>query len=203
MQNKLQELTEKIYQEGVQKAKNEAESILANAKKEADSIIADAKSKAEEVEVEASKNAEETKRNMESEMKLASSQAISALKQQVSEMVTLNVLEPSISSVFSDKNFLQKLIEKIVSGWANSGVMDMSIILPEGDKAEMESFFKNSLSKELSKGLSVEVSDQVTSGFKVSPSDKSYIVSFSDDDFINFFKAYLRPKSIKLLFDQE
>ena len=43
MENKLQELTEKLYTVGVEKAKNEAEIIIADAQKEADRIIKNAK----------------------------------------------------------------------------------------------------------------------------------------------------------------
>ena len=203
MQNKLQELTEKIYQEGVQRAKDEAEQIRADAQKQADEILNDARKKAEDIENKASLKSEEIKRNMEAEMKLASNQAISALKQQVSEMVTLGILKPSVSEVFSDKKFLQKLIETVVGGWLKTGQMNMNIILPEKDKEEMEKYFKNSLRAELNKGLKIEYDNQVSSGFKITPEDKSYLISFSDTDFINFFKTFLRPKTIELLFDKD
>ena len=39
MQNKLQELTDKLYNEGLSKGKQEAELLRANAKKEAEKII--------------------------------------------------------------------------------------------------------------------------------------------------------------------
>ena len=203
MQNKLQELTEKIYQEGVQKAKDEAERIRADAQKQADEILNDARKKAEDIENKASLRSEEIKRNMEAEMKLASNQAISALKQQVSEMITLGILKPSVSEVFSDEKFLQKLIETVVGGWLKSGQMNMNIILPDKDKEEMEKYFKNSLRAELNKGLKIEYDNQMSSGFKIAPEDKSYLISFSDTDFINFFKTFLRPKTIQLLFDKD
>ena len=38
MQNKLQELTKKIYKEGISKGNEEAQSIINNAKKEAEEI---------------------------------------------------------------------------------------------------------------------------------------------------------------------
>ena len=40
MQNKLQELTDKLYNEGLSKGKSEGEAILANAKAQAEEIIA-------------------------------------------------------------------------------------------------------------------------------------------------------------------
>ena len=47
MQNKLQELTDKLYNEGLSKGKQEGEEILAKAKVQAEEIIAKAKAEAE------------------------------------------------------------------------------------------------------------------------------------------------------------
>lgn len=46
MENKLDILTQKLYNEGVDKARQEAENIINQAKQEAEKIIADAKAKA-------------------------------------------------------------------------------------------------------------------------------------------------------------
>jgi len=40
-------------------------------------------------------------------------------------------------------------------------------------------------------------------GFQIGPKDGSYKVSFTDEDFKNFFKDYLRPGLIELLFAAE
>ena len=49
MQNKLQELTDKLYNEGLSKGKQEGEEILAKAKVQADEIIAKAKEEAKSI----------------------------------------------------------------------------------------------------------------------------------------------------------
>ena len=40
-------------------------------------------------------------------------------------------------------------------------------------------------------------------GFKIGPADGSYKISFSEDDFENFFKSFLRPKTIEMLYPGE
>ena len=203
MHTKLQELTDKIYNEGVQKANKEAEAILDKAKKEADAVIAKAKADAEKTIKNAEKKAEEIKHNMEAEMKLASTQAMTALKQKVSELITLEVVEPPMKEVFSDKKYLQKVIEVVVKGWTKTGDFDLGVILPAKDKKEFDKFFKNSLATELNKGVEVKFDEEVEGGFKVGPKDGSYIISFTEEDFNNFFKAYLRPKTVELLFEKK
>ena len=58
MQNKLQELTDKLYNEGLSKGKKEAEDLKAAAVKESDRIIADARKEAEKIVADARKDPE-------------------------------------------------------------------------------------------------------------------------------------------------
>ncbi len=203
MHTKLQELTDKIYNEGIQKANDEAEAILAKAKKEAEEIVAKGNAEADKTIKNAEEKAEEINRNMQSEMKLTSSQALSALKQKVSGLITLGVVEPSMKEVFGDVKYLQDVIQTVVKGWIKTGDFDLNIILPVKDQKELEKFFKNSLATEMNKGVEVTFDKSLTSGFKIGPTDGSYIISFTEEDFNNFFKAYLRPKTVELLFENK
>ncbi len=203
MHTKLQELTDKIYNEGIQRANDEAEAILTKAKKEAVEIEAKGNAEADKTIKKAEKKAEEINRNMQSEMKLASSQALSALKQQVSGIITLDVVEPSMKEVFGDIKYLQDVIQTVVKGWIKTGDFDLNVILPVKDQKELEKFFKNSLATEMNKGVEVTFDNSLVSGFKISPKDGSYIISFTEEDFNNFFKSYLRPKTVELLFENK
>lgn len=49
MENKLQELTDKLYKEGLSKGKEEGEAILAKANEKAAEIIEEAKKQAESI----------------------------------------------------------------------------------------------------------------------------------------------------------
>ena len=61
MDNKLQELTDKLYSEGLSKGKAEGEQILADAKKQAEAILAQARKQAEDILAKAGKDAEDLK----------------------------------------------------------------------------------------------------------------------------------------------
>ena len=203
MTKKLEDLTEKIYNEGVQKAKEEADKILKEAREKALTIEKEAQKKAEQIVSEADKKAAETKKHVESEMKMALEQSIAALKQEITNLVTMQAIEPATKELFSDKNYLGDLIVKIVDGWIKKESMDIEIILPEQEREKMEDHFKKQLAHHLNKGLKLTFSKNLKSGFKIGPADGSYVISFTDEDFNNFFKAYLRPKSSELLFEKE
>ncbi|ALO16404.1 V-type ATP synthase subunit E [Salinivirga cyanobacteriivorans] len=202
MTTKLQDLTNKVYNEGVQKANEEAESILKEAKEKAAAIENKAKEDAEKMKADAQKEAEEIKKHMESEMKMAIDQSVAALKQDVANLVTMQAIQPTTKELFSDKKFLGSLIQKVVEGWVNRGEGDISVILPEADKKEMESYFKNELASQLNEDIKIDFSNDVKAGFKIGPADGSYVISFTEQDFNNFFQTYLRPKTRELLFEE-
>ena len=202
MQSKLQELTDKLYAEGIQKANSEAEAIIENARQEAEKIVEEASKKASKIVEDANGKAAEAKRNVDAEIKLASLQAISSLQQEISSSITVKVSEPGVKEVFTDKDFVQKLILKVVEGWSKTGNFDINLILPEAEKTELEKFIKNSLAAEINKGIEFEFDKGVKSGFKVGPRDGSYVISFEENNFQNFFKSFLRSKTNQLLFEE-
>jgi V/A-type H+/Na+-transporting ATPase subunit E len=203
MDSKIQQLTETIYNEGVQKAKEEAEAILKEAQEKAAGIEKDAQKKAEKKVAEAEEKAQELKKQVDSEIKMTLNQAVSAMKQEITSLITMKVIQPPVKELFSDKDFLQKLISTVVKGWMEKESFDVKVILPEQERNQLEGFFKNNLADEMNKGLEVSFAKNMKSGFKIGPADGSYLISFTDEDFTNFLKAYLRPKTSQLLFEEE
>ena len=203
MQNKLQELTEKIYQEGVEKGNAEAKEIIEKAKADAAEIISNAKKEAETIIEKAEKKAAETKSNTESEIKLLGKQSINALKQQIVNLITGDIASATIKSNF-DKDFIKKIIETTLSNWAKSGQStDLTILLSKKDEKDLSDYFEKEAKKHIDRGITIKYDSSIDSGFQIGPKDGSYKVSFTDDDFINFFKQYLRPKLVELLFSAE
>ncbi len=205
MQNKLQELTEKLYQEGVDKANEEAEKIVNDAKKEADDIVSKAKEEADKILKDAEKNAEEIKKNSLNELQLASKQAISDLKQRIINLIELKSVEPSTKEAFDDKEFTKDIILTIVKNWdpQNESQVDLKVLLPEKQKKEFEQFFKSKAKGVLDKGVEIEFSENIKGGFRIGPKDGSYLISFTDKDFENFFKTFLRPRLIEMIYEDK
>lgn len=204
MQSKLQELTEKIFQEGVEKGNAEAEQILESANSEAKEIIAKAKKEADSILKEAQKKAAETKTNTESEIRLSGKQSLNALKQQIVDIINNEITSAAIKDAFKEKDFIKKIIVTLLTNWAGSGQsMDLALLLPEKDEKDLSDFFKKEAKKFIDKGVTVNFDSGLKDGFQLGPKDGSYKVSFTEEDFINFFKQYLRPKLVEILFSAE
>ncbi len=205
MQKKLQELTEKIYQEGVDKANQEAEKIISDAKAEAKKMLDQAKKEAESKIEKAEKDSEDLKKNAMNELQLAARQAISDLKQEVTGLIQAKVIKPETQQAFKEAEFTKEIIQTLVKNWdPNSDeAVDLKVLLPEKKQKEFESYFKDKAKDLLNKGLEVDFNEKVKGGFKIGPKDGSYLVSFSDEDFEHFFRLYLRPRLIEMLFSEE
>ena len=203
MNSKIQQLTETIYNEGGQKAKEDAELILKEAREKAAGIESEAMKKAKKLMADTEQKALELKTQVDSEIKMTLNQAISAMKQEIVSLISMKVIQPPVNELFSNKEYLQSLITDVVKGWIEKESFDVNVILPQQERTQLESFFKNNLAEELNKGLKVSFADKMKSGFKIGPGNGSYLISFTDEDFINFLKSYLRPKTSQLLFEEE
>ena len=80
MENKLQELTKKLYDEGLEKGRAEADRLVGEAKNEAAKIVAEARAQAEEIVKKARDKAEDVEKNTMTEIALAGKQAAAKIK---------------------------------------------------------------------------------------------------------------------------
>lgn len=204
MDTSLQQLTDKIYQEGVEKGNAEAKSIVEAAQKEAKKIIAEAEKKAQKIVAKADKDAEETRKTALSELQMASQKAMGALKQEITDMVGGEIIDTGIKSATADVKFLQKTIETAVKNWTSSDdkALDMKVIVPEKDEKVIQEYFAKTAKGVLNKGFTIESANNVKAGFQLAAADGSYKISFTDGDFIAFFKEFVRPKIATLLFSE-
>lgn len=204
MEQKIQELTNKLYQEGVEKGEAEAKKIISEAQQKANIIISEAKATAEKIIAEAKKQAEELKRNTESEIKLSSMQAISAIKQKIVELINAGVVDEPISKTLSDPATIKELVTLIVQNWKSEqgGAINLELLLPANNQEELRKTFEKSANDLLKKGITIKFSENIKGGFRIGPIDGSYKISITDEDFKELIKEFLRPKTRNWLFGE-
>ncbi|MCK9626434.1 MAG: hypothetical protein M0R23_08255 [Bacteroidales bacterium] len=204
MQNKLQELTDKLYNEGLSKGKQEAEDLKAKAKAEAEKIISDAETKAKQILDKAQKDAEELKTKVNNDLMMASNQTISSIKQQVESIIIAKSIESPTKAVMSDTDFIKNVILTIVNAFdaTNPDSVPLNLILPVSMQKELESFINIDIAKNIKAGIEVSFVKNISNGFKIGPKDGGYIVSFTESDFNKLIGKYLRPTTRKILFGE-
>ena len=205
MVDKVQELTDKIYNEGVNKAKVDAEDIIREAKKIADNIIQSAQKEREETLAMAKKEVAEIRKNSNAEMQLAARQFISHVKQQITNAVTAEQVDYTVKESFKDNAFLKNLIITLIENWntQNQGQPELQLLLSEKKAKELSDFFESKTFTALNKGIEIKWDEKAKNGFKIGPQDGSYIIRFSDTDFENYFKKYFKERTRHLLFKKK
>ena len=110
MQNKLQELTDKLYAEGLSKGKQEGEEILAKAKVQAEEIVAKAHAEAAAIVAAAKKDAEDLKTKVAGDVKMAASQSVAATKKDIETLVVAKMTEAEVKNALTSADFVIEVI---------------------------------------------------------------------------------------------
>ncbi|MBK5194608.1 MAG: hypothetical protein JJE08_01050 [Proteiniphilum sp.] len=194
--DKIQELTSKLYSEGVEKGKEEAERVIAEAKAREQQILNEAEAKANEIIATAQKQQAELKRHTEAELKLYAAQSAEALKTEIINLVTDKLATLNVKAAMEEKSFMQKIIVELVRDWSKNEKLSIGVQNPK----ELESYIASNVKNLLDKELKIESVNGIKTGFTLSPEDGSYKVRFGEDEFIAYFKEFLRPQIQKLLF---
>lgn len=200
MQGKLQELTERLYNEGLSKGKQEGEFLLASARKEADAILAGARREAEQILATAQKDALDLKSKAETDIKMASEQCLSATKKDIENLIVDSISSKDIEKGLSNPVFLKQIIEQVAAKFSAEESTDLSLVLPASLQKELEPWVKGQLTATLSKGVTAEFSKKIAGGFTIGPKDGSWFVSLTDETFKALIAEYLRPVTRKILF---
>lgn len=201
-QSKLQELTEKIYREGLEKGQEEAEQIIAKAKAEASRILGDAKAQAEQTVTAARKEADDYRKNIETEIGLSAKQVVGSLKQEITSLVEAKLFEAPVVDALKDAEFVKKIIETAIARWepASPEKVTLRVLLPADMEKAVAGHFTGKSHSALNAGVEFVADRAIKYGFKVGPKEGGYIVSFTEADFEALFRDYMRPKIVALLF---
>lgn len=194
--DKIQELTSKLYSEGVEKGKEEADKILEQANARKKQILDQAQAEAKKILDSAKKDSDELRNHTESELKLYANQSVEALKTEIINLITADFASSKVKEATVDSSFMQNLIVELVKNWAKEENLTIGV---END-AELESYIASNAKDLLDRGLKIETVNGISTGFTVTPQDGSYRVKFGEEEFIEYFKEFLRPKIQELLF---
>ena len=200
MQNKLQELTDKLYNEGLSKGKQEGEAFLEQAKKEAENIVSNARKEAEAIIEKARREAEDLKVKTGGDLKMAASQSIAATRQDIENLIVAKITDKEVKASMSSAEFIKGIITEVAKGFNADDPKELELVLPESLKKELEPFLQTELAGILKTDVSASFSKKMSGGFNIGPKDGGYFISFTDETFKELISEYLRPATRKILF---
>ena len=193
---KIQELTEKLLREGVEKGQAEADRIIQEAKQQAEQILQDARQQAQEITAQAHKKADETAANTRSELKMYTSQALGALKSEVANVLTDSVVKEAVAGLTASPDFLGQFAVAMAEKWS----ADEPIVISSSEADSLKAYFAAKAKALLDKGVTINKVNGKDTMFSIAPADGSYKVNFGKEEFETYFKNFLRPQLIEMLF---
>jgi V/A-type H+/Na+-transporting ATPase subunit E len=201
----IQQLADKIYTEGVEKAEIRSKDILDESIRKARKVVDEAEAKAQQIIENAERNAAELRLKYNAEMRISVRQAMSALKQHITDMVVWQINHDVVHKVVDDTTFMQALIGKVMDYWlSNFGKENhLSISLPENEYGQYRSFLEARTADLHRSGITIEPTNLIQHGFQIEPVGQGFRMRFSDEDFENYFSSLARPHVYKLLFEKE
>ena len=202
MDNKLQELTDRLYKEGLSKGKEEGEVLIAKAEQKAEEIIDAARKQAEEIIKAAEKEAGDLRVKVEGDVKMAATQSIQATKKDIENLLLNGMVNGKASSALSSAEFVKEIISAVAKNFNSQESSDLEAVLPESLKAELEPFINGELAKSLSSGVTAKFSNKIQGGFRIGPKDGSYFIDLTAESFDALISEYLRPVTRKMLFGE-
>jgi len=199
MEIQVQELIDKITQDGIKtavdeskriksEAETEARRIVETAKKEADSIISNSKQEADRAEKAGIAALQQASRNL-----------VLSFKDEIQALLN-KIINENVAANYGE-DILKTALPEILKNWAQKGNSDISVILPENELTKLQSFFNEKLKSELGKGVELKANRKLPYGFYISNKDGSVYYDFSSESVSELLAAYLNPKLANLLKD--
>lgn len=193
---KIQELTDKLYREGVEKGNAEGQKLVEQAKSEAAKIVEEAHAQAEKIVAEAQKKANDLENNTKAELKLYTGQALSALKSEAVNVITDKLVKNAVKEWSGSSEYMGEFIVTLAKKWS----MEEPMVITTAEADMLTKYFKAKAKELLDKGVQIEKVNGKPASFTIAPADGSYKVNFGEEEFIAYFKEFLRPQLVEMLF---
>ena len=133
--NKLQELTRKLYNDGLEKGRAEADALVAEARQQAAAIVAEAKAAAEAEIKAAQTRSKDIEKNTLTEIALAGRQAVAKIKTEIADAVIMKSTGKAVAGAASDPAFVKEMLLAVAKNWtSNTSDVSLSALLPEAKR---------------------------------------------------------------------
>ena len=172
------------------------EQNIARIKAKQEKLHQEALAKAAEIEQAAQKNAKGMEENMKSEVKMYAAQALNALKSEIANVVCDTVVKEATAEVAGNTDFMNEFMLKLAEKWGEGE----ELVISAADAASLKALFAKKAKALLDKGLKIEQVNGQKTLFTVQPADGSYKVNFGEAEFEAYFKNFLRPQLVEMIF---
>lgn len=197
MENTLERMVDRVYQEGINRAQDRAAQITAAAEAQAAEITRKAKEEAEQITAAAKDEAQRLLRSADSDLKLTASRALGSLRNEISGLLVAQAVAAPLSAALTDVQFIKNLFLKLTENRVGTGLL---VSVPPSQRDELVRELSGLIQGRL-KGLEISAG-AMKAGFVVTEKNAGYELDFTEPALMEFLQPYIKP-AIALLFRQQ
>ena len=198
MTQDIKSLLDKIQQEGIQVAEDNARVIEAGARKNAEKIIASAKQEALRLAQEAKDSLTRAQQAQQSLLQQAGRDVILGVRKELEDMLGRLIAQEIRASL--TPQVMARIIEELVrSQIKTQGEVIVSV--NKEDARALEQGFLEKLSQAAKRGVTLRPSEEILGGFTISFDEGKSQFDFTDKALAEYISTYLKPTLAKILGD--
>ncbi len=186
-------LIQKIRQEGVERARQEADALIAAAKQQAAEIVQAAEQRAAQLTGEADERLHQEATALRQAQQRAARDWLLAVRAELNGLLQ-RLIERECRAALAGPA-LAELIRRVAVEWMrHNGGKDLALLLSEQDAQALGDSFLARLQAELDAGVSMQPHPDLHTGFQIGGRGESMRLDFTDAALAESLAAYLNPR---------
>ena len=192
MEVQVQELIEKIKNDGIKSAEQKAEEIIAEANRKADAIVREAEEKSKGMVDAAKRDIAKMEVSEKEALSQASRDIIISLQQKLTAIFD-EIVEASVQDAMKPGS-LENVIVTLVKEWAGKDSYDLTVLLSQQDLDAVEKSLRSQLAAEMKKGMEIKPAAGLKAGFYIGEKDGNAYYNFSAEGIAEVIAEYVNPR---------
>ena len=195
MDVRLQDLIEKIKQEGVDTAQKQADDIIAQAKNKAQEIINAANKQAKTTVEKGKADVERFEKTAQSAIQQAARDTTLTVKEEIKKLFA-KVLKQKVAKELSTDT-LKKIIISFAQNMAKGKKLD--VLVSPDDQKQLSKMISSALKEEFKKGISITPDPRIKKGIRVGIENEEAYYDITEEGITEFLQQFLSPQLRELL----
>ena len=195
MDVRLEDLIEKIKQEGVDAAQKKSDDIVAQAKKQASEIIEEANKEARQIAQKAKDEAARFEQTAQSAVQQAARDTTLTVKEEIKKIFE-RILKQKIDEKLSIDT-LKDIIVSFSQNMAKGKAIDV-LVSPDNQK-KLNNMIAKEVKGELKKGVTIKPDPRIKKGIRVGIEGEEAYYDITDEGIAEFLRQFLNPQLAKLI----
>lgn len=199
MSDRLKELTDKIYREGIEKAQSESDRLLDQAKKEAAEIKAQAKKEREELMEKTRSEMENYRKKVLAEIRMSARKTSNQIKNQLHDMLVEKAIKRPTKESLRDPKVLIEILKASAAALTRDGSGGWQLQVSDEMYQSINQSVEAAKHSILAEGVTLKGAGESEGGFVVQEENGAYKIVFDDATFIQFLSQFLKVETRNLL----